>query len=75
MKFLLEEPFPNDCRTYRQNVPELVAVCGLKKFLRTLVYLSFLLLLTVQLDSMNVWLTLYEVLGVLRFEVKLSGYF
>ena len=75
MKFLLEEPCPNDCRTYRQNVPELVEVCGLKKFLRTLVYLSFLLLLTVQLDSMNVWLTLYEVLGVLRFEVKLSGYF
>ena len=75
MKFLLEEPCPNDCRTYRQNVPELVVVCGSKKFLRTLVYLSFLLLLTVQLDSMNVWLTLYEVLGVLRFEVKLSGYF
>ena len=75
LKFLLEEPCPNDCKTYRQNVPELVAVCGLKKFLQTLVYLSFLLLLTVQLDSMNVWLTFYEVLAVLRFKVKLSGYF
>ena len=75
VKFLLEEPCPNDCRTYWQNVLELVAVCGLKKFLQTLVYLSFLLLLTVQLDSMNVWLTFYEVLGVLRFKVKSSGYF
>ena len=72
MKSLLEESYPNDGRTYRLNVPELVAVCGLKKFVQTLVYLSFLLLLTVQLDSMNVWMTLYEVLGVLGFQMKLS---
>ena len=67
MKSLLEESYPNDGRTYRLNVPELVAVCDLKKFVQTPVYLSFLLLLTVQLDPMSVWLTLYEVLGVLGF--------
>ena len=72
MKFLLEEPCPNDCRTYRQKVPELVAVCGLKKFVQTLAYLSLLLLLTVQFDLMSVWGTLYEVLGVLGFQMKLS---